>query len=337
MQNCGIDLANKTSAVCVLDEQGRIAWEGECGTDEDGFRQALKRFSELKCVIEASPLCEWVARILEGLGHQVIVIDPRKAKAVIATKKKTDRLDARNLARMAQTGWYSEVHRKSAAARLLRSHLKAREGLVGMLGQQRNRIRGLLRAHGILLGTVSKGGFEQRVRELVERQGAELLPVVSPLLAVWNATRTALAQLLKAIKRLVKVDNRCQLLMTAPGVGPIVASAFVATIDDPSRFRRSAQAAAYLGLAPRIYQSAETEYRGRITKEGDHLMRWLLVEAAHVLLTRGRPCALKRWGKRLEQRKGFAKARVAVARKLAIVLHRMWVRNEPFRAEPIAV
>lgn len=335
VEHCGIDLANKTSAICVLDGKGRIVWERQCTTDEDGLGQALKSFSKLRCVVEASPLSEWVAQLLEGLGHEVIVIDPRKAKALIATKKKTDRLDARNLARMSLSGWYTEVHRKSAAARLLRSQLKARLGLVKMLSEQESRLRGLLRSHGILVGAVSRGRFEARVKEVAQRRCAELMPMLEMLLEVRHATRMALAKLTKALKRNAKLDPLCRLLMTAPGVGPIVAAAYVATIDEPRRFRRSAQAAAYLGLAPRVYQSAETEYRGRISKEGDHLLRWLLVEAAHVLLTRTRrDSALKRWGQRLIERKGLAKARVAVARKLAIVLHRMWLTGEPFNAEP---
>jgi transposase len=161
------------------------------------------------------------------------------------------------------------------------------------------------------------------------------MPMLEMLLEVRHHTRVALATLTKELKRNVKLDPLGRLLMTAPGVGPIVAAAYVATIDEPRRFRRSAQAAAYLGLAPRVYQSAETAYRGRISKEGDHLLRWLLVEAAHVLLTRTRrDSALKRWGRRLAERKGLAKARVAVARKLAIVLHRMWLTGQPFNAEP---
>jgi transposase len=335
MDHCGIDTANKTSAICVLDGKGRIVWEGQCTTDEAGFSRALRSFSTLRCVVEASPLSEWVAQLLEALGHEVIVIDPRKAKALIATKKKTDRLDARNLARMSLTGWYTEVHRKSAAARLLRSQLKARLGLVKMLREQENRLRGLLRAHGVLVGSVSRGQFEARVKEVAQRRCAELMPMLEMLLEVRHQTRVALAKLTKELKRNAKLDPLCRLLMTAPGVGSIVAAAYVATIDEPRRFRRSAQAAAYVGLAPRVYQSAETEYRGRISKEGDHLLRWLLVEAAHVLLTRTRrDSALKRWGQRLADRKGLAKARVAVARKLAVVLHRMWLTGQPFNAEP---
>ena len=334
MEYCGIDLASKASAICVMDDQQQIKLELMCATDEEGFRQALNGWQNLRCVIEASPLSEWVAGILESLEHTVIVIDPRKAKAVITSKKKTDKLDARNLARMALTGWYTEVHRKSAEARLLRSHLIARKGLVTMQRQQNNRIRGLLRAHGMVLGQVKNSAFVSRVRTLVEQRCADLWSAIEPLLEHWVALRRSLAQMTKRIKQRAQRDPVCRLLMTVPGVGPLVSSAYVATIDDPARFARSDQVGAYVGLVSRVHQSGETEYRGRITKEGDGLLRWLLVEAAHVLLTRsGSNSALKAWGKRIERRKGAAKAKVAVARKLAVILHRMWLTNTPFGAQ----
>ncbi len=335
MEYCGIDLANKTSAICVMTDDRRIVYEVDCPTDDDGVGQALKAYSGLRCVIEASPLSEYVAEILELRGHEVVVIDPRKAKGVITTKKKTDKLDARNLARMAQTGWYTEVHRKSADARLLRSHLMARKGLVDTLGAQQCRIRGLLRAHGIVLGHVSAGRFEARVLERVASRCPALLPAIRPLLDSWVLLRRSIAELTKQLKEMARQDPVCGLLMTVPGVGPLVSSAFVATIDDPGRFSRSDQVAAYVGLVPSVSQSGETERRGRISKEGDHLMRWLLVEAAHILLSHYRgDNALKAWGKRIEQRKGPAKAKVAVARKLAMILHRMWLTNTPFQAQP---
>lgn len=334
MNYCGIDLASKTSALCVMDANQGIELETECSTHEDGFRQALRGFQELVCVVEASPLAEWVAGLLEGIGHQVIVIDPRRAKAVIATKKKTDRLDARNLARMAVTGWYHEVHRKSQEARLLRSYLIARKGLLKTQLEQSNRIRGLLRAHGIRVGKVAAGRFVERVHECLARRCPALLPAIQPLLDSWVSLRRDVAKLTKELKKLARRDAECALLMTVPGVGPLVSSVYVATIDDPRRFTRSDRVAAYVGLVPSVYQSGESEHRGRITGDGDTLLRTLLVEAAHVLLNVSHAdSALKRWGKRLEKRKGAAKAKVAVARKLAVILHRMWLTNTPFQPE----
>jgi len=331
MNYCGIDLASKASAVCILDDQGRIVAEFEVPTDEDGLGSRLGERDPMHCVVEASPLAEWVAQFLEGVGHTVAVIDPRKAKAVVCTKKKTDRLDARNLARMAHTKWYTAVHRKGKAARRMRTLLKARKGLVEAATAQGSRIAGLLRAHGIRVRGARGGQWELRVREAVWAREPELEPIVQPLLEVWRQTREQAAALRTQIETLARTHPACQLLMTIPGVGPVVAMAYVATIDDPHRFEASEQVADYLGLVPLVYQSGEVEYRGRITKEGDGLLRWLLVAAATVLLTRvKRSCALQRWGRKLIARKGLAKARVAVARKLSVLLHRTWVRGEAF-------
>ena len=303
-------------------------------TDEAGFCQALRRWRGLKCVVEASPLSEWVAQLLEGLGHRVTVIDPRNAHRIIASKKKTDKLDARNLARMGRTGWYHEVHRKSRAARLLRSYLKARKGLVDDQIGQSNRIRGLLRAHGIKVGAISHGRFVGHIRQLIKRREPDLMLAIAPLLALWEQTRRLLKELTQKVVALSRGDERCVRLMSVPGVGALVSSAYVATIDDPTRFSRSDQVAAYVGLVPSIQQSGETEYRGRITKDGDGLLRWLLVEAAHVLLTRTKqPSELRRWGMRLAKRKGLSKAKVAVARKLAKLLHRLWLTGQPFNPQ----
>ena len=331
MKHCGIDLASKASAVCVMNAEGRIVREEMVPTVEDGFRTCLRDCEPMQVIIEASPLAEWMARVLESLGHEVTVINPRRAKAVICTKKKTDRLDARNLARMSCTGWYTAVHRKSDEARLSRSELKARQGLVETANAMGARIRGLLRAHGIRLGKVSEGEFEARVRDRVSSEAPELKSLLRPLLKIWREATRAADRLYRDLGRRSRRDPLRGLLMSVPGVGPAVATAFVATVDDPRRFRCSDQVSAYLGLVPGVQQSGEVEMRSSITKEGDGLLRWLLVEAAHVLLTRTRrSCALKRWGLKLQTRKGAGKARVAVARKLAMILHRMWLTGEPF-------
>lgn len=331
MNYCGIDLASKASAICVMDPTGVVLKEVEFPTDEDGFRVELSRWPLLKCVLEASPLAEWAAQQVEALGHEVSVIDPRQAKAVTQTKKKTDRRDAHNLAQLCRTGWFTEVHRKSVEGRLLRTLLQARKGLVETGDAMNARIRGLLRAQGLKVGSVSEGAFAVRVEQLCKSQTPSLWPMIKPLVLIWKQALKQSASLHERIRRRSRKDQVCQLLMSVPGVGVVTASAYVATIDDPGRFQSSEEVASYLGLVPRVYQSGETEYRGRITKEGDKLLRWLLVEAAHVLLSRvGKSCALKRWGKKLEKRKGYGKARVAVARKMAILLHRLWVKGEPF-------
>ena len=331
MNYCGIDLGSKSSAVCVEDQAGDRIAEITVPTDEDGFRTRLGVFSAMTCVLEASPLAEWASETLEGLGHEVVVIDPRRAKAVICTKKKTDCLDARKLAKMACTGWYTAVHRKTGQARAIRSVLKARSGLVATGTAQRSRILGLLRAHGIKGSGLGGSDFEQKVMKKVAVHAPELSPILEPLLRIWRQARQEAEALTRQLEELSRANATCRLLMSVPGVGPVVSAAYVATVDDPGRFQRSCQIPAYLGLVPSVHQSGETEYRGRITKEGDRLLRWLLVEAANVLLTRTkRSCALKEWGLKLKAKKGMAKARVAVARKLAVVLHRIWTTGEAF-------
>lgn len=262
---------------------------------------------------------------LEGLGHEAVIIDARRAKAVVCTKKKTDRVNAQELANMARTGWYPAVHRKSEAARGLRTWLTARAGLVETANALNARIGGLLRAHGIKLGKVAEREFERTVHEWVKERAPTLAGVMAPLLALWRQAIEAAEAMRKQIQARAKRDPLCRRLISVPGVGALTVTAYVATIDAPERFAHSEQVGAYLGLVPSVYQSGDTDYRGRITKEGDGLLRWLLVEAAHSLLTHTcRDCALKRWGQRLVEHKGVGKARVAVARKLAVILHLLW-------------
>ena len=331
MDYCGIDLANETSAICIIQGED-IVHESTCPTDLDGFRQALRDHPHLRCIVEASPLAETVADWLESLGHEAVVIEIRHASAVIKTKKKTDKLDARNLARMAKTGWYTPVHRKSAEARLLRSYLKVRQTVVRSRNGHVQQIRGTLRAHGIKVGQVKASEFAERVRKLVQLNCPELTYVIEPLLEIVHVLRQKEAELTKLIKEIVLKDPTCQLLMTVPGVGYLTAGAFVATIDNPARFKRADQVAAYIGLVPSVHQSGEVNLRGRITRQGDDLLRFQLSESAHVLLTRTKkPCHLKDWGKRLADKKGHGKARTAVARKMAMLLHRIWITGEPYR------
>ncbi len=331
MESCGIDLAVRSSAICVMRDGGVIVTERGVPTEEEGLQAAVAGRARMVCVLEASPLAEWAAGVLEKAGHDVVVIDPRKAKGVITSKRKTDKLDARNLARMGLTGWYTEVHRKSPEARAMRTFLKARYGLVQTALAQGARIRGLLRAHGIRLGQVAESQFASRVRQVTKQQVPGLWPMLEPLVKVRRQALEGAERMKKQLERRASAESVPSQLMTAPGVGPLVASAYVATIDDPRRFRSGSQVAAYLGLVPSVEQSGQHEVHGRITREGDGLLRSYLIEAAQVLLTRSRRgCALKRWGLRLWRKKGFKKARVAVARKLAILLYHLWITGENF-------
>ena len=332
MNYCGIDLALKSSAICVKTQNNKVLKEIEVPTDEDGFRQGLKSYKRLTIVLEVSPLAEWVANILETLGHEAIIIDARKAKALIKTKKKTDKIDAQKLADMARTGWYTAVHRKRGEARLFRTKLKARQGLLQAHRSQQARIRGLLRSHGIRVGRVGHGQFAARVRQLVSSHEPALSSFIDALLTVWQTVRKELAQVTQQIKRQARTDALCRRLMSIPGVGVLTAITFIATVDDPSRFKRADQVAAYFGLVPSIEQSGESKRLGRITKEGDGLMRSLLVEGGHTLLScYKKPSSLTQWGRRLKEKKGHGKAKVALARKLAVLLYTVWVTGETYQ------
>lgn len=244
---------------------------------------------------------------------------------------KTDRNDARALAQIMRTGWFRAVHVKRRDCRLLRSLLVARRTVLNEMRSIENVVRAILREAGIKLGTPARAKFSVTVRE---RAGddADVMKMVTPLLKVLSVMLDQLGALTKQVLAAAREDAVCRQLMTAPGVGPITALAFRATIDDPGRFRRSRDVGAHLGLTPSRYQSGETDRQGRISRCGDEMARTALYEAAHSLLTRSRKwSSLRAWGMQVAKRRGMARARVAVARKLAVILHRMWRDGTEFR------
>ena len=337
MNYCGIDVASKSSDISIIDEVGNQLRRQEIATEAGDITGALAGYGKLVVIIEAHPLAETVARIVEEAGHKAVIIDARAAKNLMSAMKKTDRRDAQTLAEIGRCGWYIEVHRKSAAAREMRSILQARQALLKSSKALASSIRGLLRAHGIRLGKVSKGQFAAQVTKAAEQEVPGLVPALSGMLEAWLVAEERAEQIKQALVAACQQDKISACLESTPGIGPIISTAYRATIDDPHRFKCGDEVSDYLGLVPRIYQSGDVEYRGSITKEGDGLLRSLLVEGAHVLLTRGQDCALKRWGLSQEKRKGSAKAKVAVARKLAVLLWRLWKEEKMFEAFPQTV
>lgn len=244
---------------------------------------------------------------------------------------KTDANDAQGLAQLARMGWYREVRVKSLASHGDRSLLAARAQLLKTRRAVENQMRGLLKTFGLLVGKVSEKRFEARVRELIAGDPV-LAGIFEPLLAVRAVVWRELDAMTRRVIALARVSPPARLLMGMPGVGSITALAFVSAIDDPRRFAHSADVGAYLGLTPRRYQSGEVDRSGHISKCGDTMTRSLLFEAANVLLTRvKRPSALRAWGQRLSKKVGARKAKVAVARKMAVILHRMWMDDADFR------
>jgi len=268
---------------------------------------------------------------LNKLGLPVICIDARHAKAALKMQiNKSDRNDAAGIARIMQCGWYREVRVKDLDSHAIRALLSSLALLVQMKRDLENQIRGLLKNFGLIIGRAKMNTFTARTNELIDGKPA-LAVAIEPLLKAREAIGRQIASLDRKLLRLARSEPQVRRFMTAPGVGPITALCYLATIDDPTRFKKSRSVGAYVGLTTRRYASGETDRTGRISKCGDSMLRSYLFEAANVLLTRvARWSALKAWGMRIAKRKSLSKARVAVARKLAVILHRMWVDGAEF-------
>jgi transposase len=329
----GLDVSTKETAICVVDEAGTRIWEGKSRTDPDAIAAVLTRRADsaLKIGIETGPMTVWLWHALTALGLPVVCLDARHAAAALKLQmNKTDRNDAFGLALLVRSGWYRPVAVRSMETHRLRALLITRDQLVGMSTALINKIRGLAKTFGILVGPGKGGNFERQVRTTLPDD-----PVVAALfeslLAMLGTLRERQHAIAKQLAQVARQSGVCRLLMTTPGVGPLTAVSFMTTIEDPHRFRRSQDVGAYLGLTPRRYQSGEVDINGRISKCGDRLTRKLLFEAANVILSRtSQTFALKDWGTAVGRRSGFWKARVALARKLAVILHRMWIEGRGF-------
>ncbi|MDU0344031.1 IS110 family transposase [Bosea rubneri] len=330
----GLDVSVKTTSVCVMDAGGTIIREGKAESSPEAIAAFLSgcngHYSRVG--LEAGPLCQWLYAGLAKAGFPVICIETRHAQAVLSARpNKTDRNDARGIAQMMRVGLYRPVHVKTLASQKIRALLSGRRFLQAKLLDVENSIRGLLRNFGLKVGMVTRAGYEERILELIE-DVPSLQTIIEPMLAVRQVIREQYARLHKKMLALARADDDCLLLMSAPGVGPLIALTYRAAIDEPARFQRSRSVGAHFGLAPRTHQSGEIDRRGRITKNGDETLRSALFEAALVLLRpQAKPSALKAWGLRVAKRRGMAKAMIAVARRLSVILHRMWIDRVPFR------
>lgn len=332
----GLDVSEEVTSVCVIDGCGRMVLEAKVETGPGVLVEHLARFGAgLSLVgLEAGSLSPWLAREMAARGLPVTVIETRRMKAYArASAVKTDRRDAKMIARALRAGLFQAVHVKDEAAHKRRLMLSARSMLLGQARRLQVKIRGDLKPFGIRLGRVGSGGFAARVKaRLADRP--DLLALVTPMLEARAVLLAEMRGYDRAIKRHAAADPVCRRLMTVPGVGPITAFAFRASVDAPERFARSGDVPAVFGLVPRIDQSGEQERIGAISKAGDAMMRSLLFEAANALLTRTKGSfALKRWGLKLAKRRGMNRARVALARRLAIILHRMWLDGTEFRMQ----
>ncbi len=330
----GLDVSLELTSVCVVDAQGQVVREVKVASEPEALIGFLCRqdLEIARVGLEAGPLSQWLHAGLVAAGFEAVLLETRHVKAALsAMTVKTDRRDARGIAQLLRLGWYRPVHAKSASAQEVRSLLTARKLIQGKLLDVESGIRGVLRGFGLKVGTISRGRFEARIRDLVEGQ-TMLETVVGSMLAARAALQAEFAKLHRALLVLVRADPVCRQLMSVPGVGAVVAITFRSGVDDPGRFRRSRDVGPHFGLTPRKYQSGEIDVTGSISKVGDRMVRTALYEAASVMLTRTvRMSALKSWAMGVARRRGAKKARVALARKLAVILHRMWVDGTSFR------
>ena len=324
----------KETSVCIVDETGAICREMKVLSHPDDLARALKdpAWPLDRVGLEAGPLSQWLFSGLAEAGLPAICIETRHAKAFLkAQVNKTDRNDARGIAQMMRVNLFRPVHVKTLTNQRRRALLTARKLLQEKAIAIENDIRGLLRNFGLKVGVIGTLGFDARIRELVDDR-PDLGEIMEPLLGARQKLRETFTDLHRKLLSIVRDDEVCRRLMTIPGVGPVTSLAFTSTIDVPSRFTNSRAVGPALGLTPRLHQSGESHRVGRVSLCGDAMMRALLYEAAQVMLSRVKTWSwLKTWAMNVAKRRGRQKAIVALARRLAVIMHRMWSDGTEFR------
>jgi len=311
----GLDVSLKRTSICVVDRTGKVLCEGTVNSTPEAIVEFVKSKAAgaVRIGLETGPTSTWLWTEIKALGLPVICIDARHAKAVLKMQiNKSDRNDAFGIARIMQCGWYKEVRVKGLDSHAIKAVLVSRALLVKIKRDLENQIRGLLKNLGLVIGQAKMNVFVVRAMELIEDR-PELVAAVEPLLKVREGVEKQITDLDRKVMRLARNDVQVRRFVTAPGIGPITALCYLATIDDPTRFKRSRSVGAYVGLTSRRYASGEVDWTGRISKCGDPMLRSYLYEAAGVLLTRvAKWSVLKAWGMRIAKRSGLRKAKVAV-------------------------
>src|SRR5246500_158376 len=301
----GLDVSLKLTSICIVDRTGKVEREGVVASDPEAIATFIKLHAPhvVRIGLETGATSTWLWTELNKIGLPVICIDARHAKAVLKMQiNKSDRNDAAGIARIMQCGWYKEVRVKALDSHAVRALLSSRALLVQIKRDLENQIRGLLKNLGLVIGPAKMNVFAARAAELIQDR-PELTAAVVPLLKTREVIERQIADLDRKVLRLARNNTQVRRFMTVPGVGPITALCYLATIDDPTRFKKSRSVGAYAGLTTRRYRSGEIDWTGRISKCGDAMLRTYLYEAANVLLTRvAKWSALKSWGIRIAKR-----------------------------------
>ncbi len=330
----GLDVSVNETSVCIVDDAGRIVREVKAASEPEALLAVLKNdaYQFKRIGLEAGPLSQWLYSALGEARLPAICVETRHMRAVLKAQiNKTDRNDARGIAQMMRAGLYRAVHVKTLRSQKLRMLLTHRKLLQSKAIAIENDLRGTLRNFGLKVGVAGAVKFEARIRELVETI-PDLTVLVEPLLVVRRTLREQLGILHRHLLSIARDDEVCRRLMTIPGVGPVVALTYRATVDVPARFRNSRAVGAIVGLTPYKYQSGESDRTGAISKCGDEMMRMMLYEAAQIMLVRStRWSWLKAWAMQIARRRGLKKAIVALARRLAVIMHRIWIDGTEFR------
>lgn len=339
-QYIGLDVSMKETAISIRQDGKRI-WRGKCASDPQLLAAVIRKRSPQaqRVVFETGPLSVWFYHALMAEGLPAICIDARHAKAALdMAVNKTDANDADGLAHLAEVGFYREVRVKGFDSMLIRTLITARNQLLTMRLQISNQIRGMMKTFGLIVPKGAGGVFERNVRELLQDNN-RLARIIMPMLQAWSDIRQQSAEMSKQLVAMAREDQRCRLLMTVPGVGTVTATAFAAAVEDPANFKNSRSVGAWVGLTPRRYQSGEVDHDGHISRRGDSRLRGLLYESAAVIMNRSRDTSsLRAWALALKERLGFKRAAVALARKLAVIMHAMLQTGElfnPHQAKPV--
>ena len=331
-QHIGLDVSLKDTSISVRQDGKRI-WRGKCPSDPKLLAEVIRKRAPNaeRVVFETGPLSVWFYHALTAEGLPAICIDARHAKAALdMAANKTDANDADGLAHLAEVGFYREVRVKGFDSMLMRTLITARRQLMKMRVQMSNQTRGLMKTFGLVVPKGAGSVFEGNVLTLLEGED-NLARIILPMLQAWRDIWFRVAELSKQLVAMANADQRCRLLTSIPGVGTVTATAFAAAVEDPTNFENSRAVGAWIGLTPKRYQSGEVDYDGHISRRGDGKLRTLLYEAASVILNRSSETStLRTWALALKERLGFKRTAVALARKLAVVMHTMLKTGELF-------